>query len=416
MAADRQPVPALPLRIYWSVDIAAGVSAPPASDDARAYIAMGNARIAALALSDGRELWRVSKQISAPMAASGGLLFISAGDAVEALRGDTGATAWIAPRLTATVPLVASDGLIVAVTASEIVALHPADGRVVWRHAAGGVRVPPVVDGTRVFVGADDGRILALDAGSGAVAWEAFVGGGVTALGAGHGLVYAGAGDKQFHCLDARGKTKWTYRIGSSPAGRIAVDRERVYFAAGDNVIRALDRETGNQRWQAPLTRRPVGGARLAGHLVFVQVIGTEMIMLLDRNGGRSGAIVLPGETTRETPPDVREAAAGVYVLLVTGGLSNQWQVTLIGPAAEDALAPFGRLAWLPGVPFLTDPILEPVGRVLPWLILGEPMLRPLSGMDWPIVLRDPRLEPLTTLPGIQLRPLSPVLPVRRGG
>ena len=68
------------------------------------------------------------------------------------------------------------------------------------------------------------------------------------------------------------------------------------------------------------------------------------------------------------------------------------------------------------GVPFLTDPVLEPIGRVLGTLLLGDPMLRPLSSIGWPLILQDPPLEPLTTLPGLQLRPLSPVLPTRGGG
>jgi len=66
-------------------------------------------------------------------------------------------------------------------------------------------------------------------------------------------------------------------------------------------------------------------------------------------------------------------------------------------------------------VPYLTDPALAPLGNVLQTLLLGDPPLLPLADVGWPIVLRDPPLVPLTTLPGVQLRPLSPVPPVRRG-
>ena len=78
-------------------------------------------------------------------------------------------------------------------------------------------------------------------------------------------------------------------------------------------------------------------------------------------------------------------------------------------------MEPYDRMAPL-GVPFLTDPALAPIALVLPWLVLTDPMLRPFAAIEWPVVLRDPPLEPLTVLPGIQLRPLSPVLPARRGG
>jgi len=70
----------------------------------------------------------------------------------------------------------------------------------------------------------------------------------------------------------------------------------------------------------------------------------------------------------------------------------------------------------MPGPAYLTDPVLQPIGQVLGTLLLDDPLLQPMEEMGWPVVLKDPPLEPLTTLPGLQLRPLSPVLPVRRGG
>ena len=415
-AADQPAVPKLPVAPYWSVDLGAAANGAPVADSDRVYLSLRTAHVVAHALSDGRELWSVAKDVNIPMAAADGLLFVSAGDAIEALRGSDGASAWIAPRLKATAPLVVGGGILVAATATEIVAIRTANGQIAWQRPAGGVRQAPAVDGTRVFIGADDGRVAALDLGSGAVAWEQYVSGGVTALAASRGLVYVGAGDKYFYCLDARtGKQKWPYRIGSFPAGAIAVDDDRVYFSSLDNVIRALDRENGNQRWQTPLNRRPVAGVRLAGHVLFVAVSGTELLMLFDRTGAVSGRVPLPLETTRDNPIEVRETASGVYVLAVTGSLSNQWKLTLIGPAGEPAMEPYDRMAPL-GVPFLTDPSLAPIALVLPWLVLTDPMLRPFAAIEWPVVLRDPPLEPLTVLPGIQLRPLSPVLPARRGG
>ena len=40
----------------------------------------------------------------------------------------------------------------------------------------------------------------------------------------------------------ARGSTRWSKPIGSFVSGRIAVDDERVYFAALSNVVYGLDR------------------------------------------------------------------------------------------------------------------------------------------------------------------------------
>jgi outer membrane protein assembly factor BamB len=418
LAADTPQPPRLPLMPYWSVPIAAGASTGPVADGDRVYLALRSAHVVGLSSKDGRELWKVAREVTVPMASAGGLVFAAVGDAIEALRGTDGATAWVAPRVKAITPLVVADGLLFVITDADVVAIRVADGQIAWRRAAGGVRYAPTVDGTRVFVGADDGRVLALDVGTGDVLWgEQYVTGGVTTLHASRGLVYAGGGDKKLHCLDAKnGRRKWSYPTGSNPIGAIAVDDDRVYVAALDNVVRGLDRKNGNLRWQRALDRRLVAGVQLAGHVVFVDVSGAELVMLFDATGARSGSIALPRETTGNLAISVRETDTNVEVFVVTGSLANEWHLTLIGRAGEAPLEPFDRLSPLPGVAFLTDPQLAPIGRVLPWLVLTDPPMLPFSAIEWPVVLRDPPLVPLTTLPGIQLRPLSPVLPVRRGG
>jgi outer membrane protein assembly factor BamB len=414
-AADRFPPPRLPVKIHWSVDLAAGVDGSPVTDGEHIYLALKTAHVAAFTASDGREVWRIAKDVTATMTAADGMLFLPLADAVEAVRGTDGASLWVAPRLTAIAPVVVSGSVLLVATETEIVALKAGDGVVAWRAGAGGVRQPPAVDGDYAVVGANDGRVVALSLTDGSVRWEKFIEGGVTTLAAHGGLVYLGGGNKQLYCLDGRhGGMQWVYRIGSMISGRIGVDDDHVYLTALDNVVRALDRETGNMRWQNALRHRPIGGVRVAGHIVFVQASGTEVLMLLASNGKGSGSVILPGETTRETPPAVRETAQGVHAVVVTGGLSNHWQMTLIGPASELAIEPFDKFT-IPGVAFLTDPQDQPLGRVVPWLILGDPGLNPPQAFEWPVVLRDPPLEPLTTIPGVQLRPLSPVLPVRRG-
>lgn len=412
-AGDRPPPPRLPLAPFWSVDIGSAVAAGPVSDGERVYLALKSAHLTARDAADGRELWKKEKNVTAPIAAAGGFVFVPAGDAIEAVRGSDGASAWIVPRVKIVAPLLARDGWLIAVTDAEILAIRISDGQVVWRHAAGGVRHAPAIDGDRLYVGANDGRVLGLALATGAVAWEHYVPGGVTSIGAHLGLVYVGAGNKYFYCLDAnKGREKWSMRVGSFPTGRIAVDDERVYFASLDNVIRALDRKSGNQRWQTGLPRRAQTGVVALGHIVFVPVNGPELVMLYDYDGRRSGNIGVAGEIS--APPDVSETADGLRAFVVTGGLSNEWQLTFIASAGEPAMVPFGELP-APGLWFLTDPLVEPIGKVLPWLVLGDPLLHPFTTIEWPVVLRDPPLVPLTTLPGILLRPLSPVLPARRG-
>lgn len=412
-AADTPPPPRLPLAEFWSVDIGSAAGAGPVSDGDRVYVALKSAHLSARDAADGREIWRKEKNVTAPLAAGGGLVFVPAGDAIEALRSADGASAWIVPRVKVVAPLLARDGWLIAVTDAEVLAIRSSDGHVVWRHAAGGVRLAPAIDGDRLYLGANDGRVLNLALPTGAVAWDNYVPGGVTSIAAYRGLVYVGGGSKYFYCLDAgKGRVKWAVRVGSNPTGSIAVDDERVYFAALDNVVRALDRQSGNQRWQTGLPRRAQAGVVARGHIVFVPMTGTELVMLYDHDGRRSGNLPVPGEI--DAAPDITETADGLRAFVVTGGLANQFKLTMIASAGELALTPFAELP-TPGLPFLTDPLLQPIGKALPWLVLGDPLLHPFTAIEWPVVLRDPPLVPLTILPGLQLRPLSPVLPVRRG-
>ena len=417
-AADKRPPPQLPLAAFWSVPLSGAASAPPLRDGARVFVALKSAHLTARAVSDGHELWRITKDVTGPMAADGGLLFVSAGEAIEAVRGSDGGTAWIVPRVKAVAPLVSRAGWVIAVTDKEIIAIQAKDGQVVWRHPAGGVRLAPDIDGDRLYAGADDGRILALTIASGEVAWERYLKGGVSTIAAHGGRVYAGAGDKQFYCLDGRsGSERWPRRIGSIPTGHIAVDEEHVYFTALDNVVYALDRSNGNQRWTTSLRRRPIAGVFLAGHVVFVPSIASQFFMFYDRDGRPSGAIELPSDIARDAPPDVHDTPAGVNVFAVTGvALADEWKLTYAAPVDESSIVPFAELIAMPGLPFLTDPRLETIGHVLGPLVIGDPELHPVSEMGFPIILQDPPLQPLRTIPGLQLRPLSPVLPARRGG
>jgi hypothetical protein len=413
---DKVVSPKFPIAQVWNVDLDTDqVAVSPVSDDARVYLALRSGHLSAHDLTDGHEVWRIDKDITSPMAVAGGLLFISAGNAIEALRGADHASAWTLPRITTTAPLVAVDDWLIAVTDTEVLAIAAKDGRIVWRTPAGGVRLAPAVDEDRVFLGANDGRVLALALKTGEVEWDTFVENGVTAIAARHQVVYAGGGDKNFYSLRNGKDARPVRRVGAIVTEHIAIDDEHVYFSAKDNVVRALDLGNGNQRWQESMRTRPLDLMQ-AGHIVFVPIATHELPMLFAGNGKTSGTLNLPGDGVPGVSPDIRETANGVRILIVTGGLTNRWQLTLFKTTTEPALVPLAEFLPDAGADLLTDPALQPIGAVLGRIVLGDPPLLPVELMGFPIVLQDPPLEPLTTLPGLQLRPLSPLLPSRRGG
>jgi outer membrane protein assembly factor BamB len=419
-AGDRPPPPKLPLAQWWSVALDGKVSAGPVSNGARIYLAYASGALVALDPADGHELWRQKRDVAQPMAVEGDFLFIASGEAIEALRGATGTTAWSLPHVKIVAPLVAQASWVIATTDTEVIAIHSVTGEIAWRHTAGGVKLAPALDNGRVFTGAEDGRVLALDITNGSALWDQFLPGGITAIAARHDRVYAGSGEKLLYCLLAlkKGKTEWVWRLDGLAQGHVAVDDDRVYVAALDNLVRAMDRQNGNQRWVSPLKQRTTFGVYASGHVLFMPAPGaSEVQMFWDRSGGRStNSLVLPGDTPPGLPPAVIDSPDGPIVYAATGGLTNEWSLTKFAPAGEAALIPFDKADGLPGLPYLTDPELKPIGNVLQLMLLGDPLLVPVADADWPLVLHDPPLVPLTTLPGLQLRPLSPVLPVRSGG
>ena len=76
----------------------------------------------------------MQKNVTVPMAVERGLLFVSAGEAIQAIRAADGGSAWIVPRVKTVAPVVARGGWVMAVTDTEILAIRAKDGQLVWRH------------------------------------------------------------------------------------------------------------------------------------------------------------------------------------------------------------------------------------------------------------------------------------------
>ena len=90
---------------------------------------------------------------------------------------------------------------------------------------------------------------------------------GTAARGAATGLlalderVYAGSNDNFFYALEAAdGRIAWRWRTGADVVGVPVADERNIYFVSLDNVLRALSRRTGVQRWARLLPIRPTRG------------------------------------------------------------------------------------------------------------------------------------------------------------
>ena len=128
-----------------------------------------------------------------------------------------------------------------------------------------------------LFIPLEDGRVLSLDLNSGEHLWEQKLGGSPARILALDDL-FVGSTNNFFYCLSQKdGSVKWRWRTGADIIGPAVVDEHRVYFLSLDNVLRALDRRSGVQRWTRPMDMRAAAGPRPAGDTLLVSGVSPEI-------------------------------------------------------------------------------------------------------------------------------------------
>lgn len=353
--APAQPKPSIfPLVTHWTVDFdhAPVADAPPVSDNDRIYMALRSGLIVARAVKDGSAVWQRPFVTDRPITLDGGLLFVVGGNAIQALRATDGSTVWTRPMLSPSAPLLARGGWVIAASDTSVNALRAADGTVVWTREIGIVSHRPALEGDRLYVPADDGRIVALDLEKGDPIWTRELPGAPGDPTATSDRVYVGSSDRQFYALTAAtGEVDWSWRVGAVVLGAPAVDDTRVYFVALDNVIRALDRESGVQKWQHAIRRRAASGPALVEDVVLLASSSSGEIYAWLADGKPAGTLLV------DSPPVVAPDLSGGYdtgarVTVVTGSLADVWRLSLIGAAAEPAPGP---LTVMPGTPLALE-------------------------------------------------------------
>ena len=214
-----------------------------------------------------------------------------------------------------------------------VIAFDGADGRQLWRHAAGGeIDAGPGIDGDRVLVTSQDGNLTALSVHDGGVEWtyetddqircSATVAGGQTFL---------GGCDAKLHRIDlatgksagdpieidgptgstpavsggtmvlpimsgivygfdlSAGTTQWTYEDPKSAQEYrtdAAVDDSIAVVASARKHIDALSIATGKRLWRSTLRRRSDASPIIAGSDVWIAASDGRLIRL-DKTDGR---------------------------------------------------------------------------------------------------------------------------------
>ena len=181
---------------------------------------------------------------------------------VRALALKSGAVKWEfkAGSAVYSTPDVGGKRVVFGSTDGNIYALDASTGREVWRFAMARpvVACPRIVEDA-VYIGASDGTFRALNLATGKVLWEfGGVPGFVEARPLVHqGKVIFGAWDDHLYALDAKGGSLlWKWR-GDKPGALLSpaacwpvAAHGRVFIAAPDRKLTAIDVSTGRQVWR----------------------------------------------------------------------------------------------------------------------------------------------------------------------
>jgi outer membrane protein assembly factor BamB len=200
-----------------------------------------------------------------------------------------------------------TSGTVLIVAGRLLRALRVADGTEAWRvRFAVPVRGRAVADGGRVFVTLADRTLLALDLTSGTAVWRETLPALPGPMAAAAGQLYFGASNGMCYAYrQSDGRREWFFPKRVPPVGVPAADDRHVYFVMLTNQIVAMDRESGNERWDELITARLSDGIKAAGGALFV-TLGDGAALMLQAAAGTV--------TTIRAAPPPEERRGGVRV------------------------------------------------------------------------------------------------------
>lgn len=343
---ETAPVTLFPIKTLWTLPLNSPLSAAPVYAGTHAYFAIGTGHLVAYDLASGTREWIAQAQARLPPTAGEGLVFIVEPGLLTALRAADGAVGWQLPFAeTLAAPPVWDNGWLVAATSQgAILAFRASDGHLIWRRDIGSrPHAPPALAADRVYVPTEDARLVALKVETGDLVWERRFGGPALDVLALDERLYVGSTDNFFYCLDATdGKTAWRWRTGADLVGLPAVDERNVYFVSLDNLLRALSRRSGVQRWVRPLPLRPTRGPLKSGPTVLVSGIAPMIRGYNAKDGTPAGEIATGGELAAS--PYFAADWPLPQLLYVTRDIAKGATATLVTRDMDPPIAPLAPL------------------------------------------------------------------------
>jgi outer membrane protein assembly factor BamB len=349
LAAQTPSKPAAPIafKTKWTIPLGGSLTAPPSFNGARGYFPVDDRRLVAYDLTLGSDLWTVKGDVRSQPAAGDGLVFYADEGALIAVNDETGAAAWRAPfSETLASSLVWDNGWLIAATGSNaVVAFRASDGKMIWTRDLGSpAKSRPALAADRVYIATVDERVVALQIETGSPLWERRIRGPLNDMLALDDRLYIGSNDNYLYCLKTNdGLVDWRWPTGADVRGQPVADDRTVYFVSFDNLLRALDRRSGNQRWKRPLPLRPTNGPVRAGDALIVSGIAPMLRAYFTKDGAPAGDVATDGELA--AAPYYLDDLESAAVIVVTRHIAKGAILSALSRAAPPAAAPAAQPA-----------------------------------------------------------------------
>ena len=355
LAIFQAPPPQAPAQVSLDARWVTAFDTPPAAapgfDATSAFVPLNGGQLVAVDLNRGTIRWRLDVATTFTPATGEGLVFTVTEQTIEARDAATGATRWRTPLPGgAAAPLYWDTGwLMASTTAGDLAAFRASDGTMVWRRQLGAPLVaPPGPALDRLFLPLADNRVVAVLLATGETVWERTFSAPVTALLALEDQLVFGTTAKEVMSIDvARGRDRWTWTIGGDMAGSPAADDNGIYFASRDNILRAVNRKSGNLKWKAGLMSRPAGGPLRLNDLLLMPLVSNQILGFDPKTGTPNATAAAAGEIGQQ--PYVRRDVRSTLPQLIT--VSRDGQLQGFGRRVEPVPAPLGELPGAAAVP-----------------------------------------------------------------
>ena len=322
-AQDRAPVTSsvFPSELIWTARFEGVPTEHMAATTGHLLLLLRDSRLLAFSLATGSLSWTLAEASNLRPAIDGDLVAVADGRRLRGVDETTGQVRWEAtlPAPPASAPVAGGGWLIVPIEGGLLEARRGQDGSVIWtRPLAGNLTATPTIAGDRLLCSVDDKTLLVLDIETGEPLWSQTLGERPATPLVVDGKIYVGAKTNFLYSFDERsGRELWRWRTGGDIVGEPAVDATHLYFVSLDNLLRALDRRSGNLRWQRALSSRARSGPVVVGDTILVSSYAPEVRAFSVFTGRPTGKFEIPAELLAGPPVVTAPGADQAPLVLV---------------------------------------------------------------------------------------------------